>query len=82
MDEIVGLKELYEKQERGLKALRDAAVIYHWVLLGEQENLPVEIEKAIKAHTENVLQVLNVFEFWWRKSFMNLNLVKTPPKKR
>lgn len=79
MDEIVvELKELYEKQERGLKALRDAVAIYHRVLLEEQENLPVEIEKAVKAHTESILQAVNVFEFWWRKSFMNLNLVKIP----
>ena len=79
---MVGLKELYEKQEQSLRTLRDAAAIYHRALLGEQKNLPVEIEGGTKEHIEIVLQALNVFEFWWRKSSINLNFVKTSPKRR
>ena len=80
-DEMIAeLRELYEKQEQSLKVLRDAAAIYHRMLQTEQENLPVEIQKSAKIHTENVLQAVNVFEFWWRRSFMNLNLVKTTQK--
>lgn len=74
---LAELKAAYEKQEKSLKTLLEAASIYHRVLLLEQESIPPEILEAFGTHKANVLQAVNVFEFWWRLSVQELNVLNT-----
>lgn len=60
------LETTYRKQERSLRVLREMSTIYYRTLVEELPRLPVEVEKAIKAHIEGVLTARKIYERWWR----------------
>lgn len=76
MDALEGIKTVYEVQAKSLRALLEAAQIYHRVLCDEREHIPPEpeVQAAYEQHRKNVLEAVNVFEIWWRVSVEGLNL--------